>query len=142
MNISYKRSIITSVIFGILFFYLVSIFSIVGPNTFLNNKTHLVIASLVIALSMLSFGFAMMFTNKKSNIIDERDDYIQKKASSIGLMVSLIYVFLLSIILFVTNRNNGTVNVSWLWFIAYSTFSFGYFSTSLVHVYFYHYESD
>lgn len=142
MNVSYKRSIITSIIFGILFLYLVTIFVVIGPNQFVSNKTNMIITSIVIAVAMLSFAFAMLFTNKKGNIVDERDDYIQKKASSIGLMISLIYVFLLSIILFVINRNSGFIDVSWLWFIAYSTFAFGYFITSLIHVYVYHYESD
>ena len=142
MNISYKRSIITCVIFGILFIYLITVFGIIGPDKFLDSKIHMVITSVVIAIAMISFVLVILFTNKKSNIVDERDDYIQKKASSIGLLISLMYVFLLSIILFVINRNSGVIHVSWLWFIAYSTFAFGYFFTSLVHVYFHYYESD
>ena len=142
MNVSYKRSIITCIIFGILFLYLVLMFSIVGPNKFLSNKLYTIISSVIIAISMLTFAFMMLFTNKKTNIVDERDDYIQKTASSTGLLVSLIYVFLLSIILFVTYRNHTGINPSWFWFIAYSTFAFGYFITSLIHVYLYNYESD
>ena len=142
MNVSYKRSIMTCIIFGILFLYLVIIFSVIGPENFTNGKTYLIVSSIVILITMIAFALMLLFTNKRSNIVDERDDYIQKKASSIGLLVSLIYVFLLSIVLFVVYRNHAGVNVSWLWFIAYSTFAFGYFFTSLVHVYLYHYESD
>lgn len=142
MNVSYKRSIITCIIFGLLFLYLVLLFSIVGPSDFLNNKVYTVISSIIIALSMIAFGLSILFTNKKSNIVDERDDYIQKRASTVGLLVSLMYVFLLSIVLFVVNRDAGSIDVSWLWFIAYSTFAFGYFFTSLVHVYLHYYEYD
>lgn len=141
MNVTYKRSIATSIIFGILFAFLVIFYAIVGPEEFLARKFYNVVSAAVILAAMISFALMLLLTNKKSNIVDERDYLIQKKASSIGLMVSLIYVFLLSIILFITNRNEGTMNVSWAWFIAYSTFAFGYFITSLIHVYFYNYEN-
>jgi hypothetical protein len=141
MNVSLKRSIATCIIFGILFLYLILFFSIIGPEKFLVKKIYTVISAVVIMLSMLSFALMLLFTNKKENVVDERDYVIQRKASSTGLLVSLIYVFILSITLFVVYRDNGTINVSWMWFIAYSTFAFGYFFTSLFHIYLYNYEN-
>ncbi len=140
MNVSYKRSIATSLIFGILFCFLVTFFAVVGPEHYLEGKIYLVISSALVLISCLAFVLMLLLTNKKENIVDERDSVIQKKASSVGLIVSLMYVFLLSIVLFITYRDEGVLNVSWTWFIAYSTFAFGYFCTSLTHVFFYHYE--
>jgi hypothetical protein len=140
MNVTYKRSLLTSIIFGILFVFLFVFYLVIGPEEFLSNKINTVISVVVIIVAMGSFGFMLLFTNKKSNVVDERDYFIQKKASSFGLMISMMYVFLLSIVLFIVYRDYGVVNVSWMWFIAYSTFSFGYFVTSLAHVYLYHYE--
>lgn len=140
MNVSYKRSIATSIIFGILFCFLVTFFAVVGPEHYLDKLIYSIISSVAVLISMLSFALMLLLTNKKENIVDERDGVIQKKASSVGLIVSLMYVFLLSIVLFVAYRNEGVLNVSWMWFIAYSTFAFGYFFTSIIHVYFYHSE--
>ena len=140
MNITMKRSIGTTIIFGIMFFFLVLYFIFVGPENFLLEKIHSLINAVVIALSMVSFALLLLLTNKKSNIVDERDLQIQKKASSVGLLGSLMYVFLLSISLFVIYRNQAVAPTSWMWFIAYSTFAFGYFFTSLMHIFMYQYE--
>jgi hypothetical protein len=137
MNVSYTRSVATSIIFGILFAFLVIFFAFIGPEDFLTRKLFIGVNAIVIFTAMLSFAIMLLLTNKKSNVIDERDYLIQKKSSTIGLVISLIYVFLLSIILFNIYRDEGSMNVSWAWFIAYSTFSFGYFITALIHVYFY-----
>lgn len=141
MNVSFKRSIATTIIFGILFVFLVVYFSVVGPNDFMVGKVHMVVSAIVITAALLSFALMLLFTNKKGNLVDERDNLIQKKASSTGMVVSMMYVFLLSIILLVVYRDAGVVNVSWMWFIAYSTFAFAYFFTSLIHVYLYNYET-
>ncbi|MCK4552474.1 MAG: DUF2178 domain-containing protein [Tenericutes bacterium] len=140
MNKSYKRSLITCIIFGTLFFFLSIYFIIVGPNAFLANKIHFVINSIFVALAMISFTIMLLLTNNKEYIIDERDAHVQRKSYGVGLMISLIYVFLISIVLFIDNRNTGTVTSSWLWFIAYSTFAFSYFITSLIILYNYNRE--
>ena len=46
------------------------------------------------------------------------------------MMLTAIGIFLLTIFLFVKNEDIGFVNVSWMWVIAYGTFSFSYFITS------------
>jgi hypothetical protein len=137
MNTSYKRALTTSIIFGILFLFLTIYFVIIGPNEFLSNKIHFVINSIILAMTMIGYSLLLIFTNRKENIVDERDLFVQKKSYGTGLILSLMYVFIISIVLFITNRDIGTVSVSWLWFIAYSTFAFSYFITSFVIVYYY-----
>lgn len=137
MNVSYQKSVFTSFIFGFSFLFIVCYFSIVGPNEYLHNKIHFLINSIVILLSLSSFAIMLLLTNKKEKVHDERDNYIQKKATSVGLLITALYVFSLSIVLFIIYRDDQYITVTWLWFIAYSTFAFTYFSTSLLNVYFY-----
>lgn len=130
MTTTYKRSLITMILFGILFFYIVISFSIIGPEDYLSTRLNRVVNSIIIFLVIFGFGLTMLITNKTSNIIDERDILIQKKATSRGMMLTGIFVFLITMYLFVQNEDLGTVNVSWMWVIAYGTFSFSYFVTS------------
>ncbi len=137
MEIQYKRSLVTTILFGMLFLFICFYFGLIGPAHFLDSRLHLVITSTVVGLVMLSFSFMLVFTNRKENIVDERDYQIQRKATSTGLMMTAIYVFLVCIVVFVQNRNVGVIPVSWMWFIAYSTFSFAYFVSSSMIVYLY-----
>ncbi len=132
MNTTYKRSLVTMILFGILFFYIIFSFAIIGSDDYLSTRPNRVINSLVILIVMLGIDYTMLVTNKKSNFIDERDILLQKKATSVGMMLTGILVFLVTIILFIQNEDLGTVNVSWMWVIAYGTFSFSYFVTSTV----------
>ena len=83
----------------------------------------------------------LLLTNKKSNIVDERDMLNQKKATSVGMMFTGILVFLITIFLYIQNEDIGTVNVSWMWVIAYGTFSFSYFVTSTTMIVLYNKEN-
>ncbi|XMB72078.1 hypothetical protein RJI07_08215 [Mycoplasmatota bacterium WC30] len=132
MNTSYKRAVIVSSMFGTLFVFMSVYFIIVGPTEYLSNKIHFLINSIVLAISMLGFAITMILTQNKENVVDERDYYVQKKSYGTGMILSLMYVFLLCIIVFIINRDAGTVPVTWLWFIGYSTFAFAYAITSLV----------
>ncbi|MCK5387853.1 MAG: DUF2178 domain-containing protein [Candidatus Izimaplasma sp.] len=137
MNVNYKRSLITCIIFGILFFYLVIHFAIVGPLGFQTDRIHRVVSAAAILVAMVGFAIMLLLTNKKEKVFDERDQLIQKQASTIGLMLTSMFVFIFSIILFVNYQDRGVLEVSWVWLIAYLTFSFAYFITSLITVYLY-----
>jgi hypothetical protein len=140
MTITHKRALVTSILFGSLFVFLLVYFIIIGAESFTQEKIHFAITSSLIALAMIGYVILLASTNKKDNIIDERDNYVLKKSYGVGLVLSLMYVFLISIILFITNRNLGVINVSWLWFIGYSTFAFSYFITSFIILYYYNKE--
>ncbi len=129
MNISYKRAIVTSAIFGTLFLFLVVYLAIVGPSRFLSEKIHFVVNSIVLVLAMIGYGGYLLRSNKNV-VIDERDTYLQKKSFGTSMILTLLYVFGLSMVLFIIYRDAETISVTWLWFIAYSTFAFSYFITS------------
>lgn len=130
MNIGYKRSLVTMILFGILFVYICLSFAIIGPEDYLSTRLNRIVNSVLIAVVIIGFGFMMLVTNKKSNVVDERDLILQKRATSIGMMLTGILVFLVAIFLYVKNESLGVVDVSWMWVIAYGTFSFSYFVTS------------
>jgi hypothetical protein len=138
MNVSMKKSQWTMMIFGLFFLFLVAYFLIVGSEAFLSAKIHQVICASVFILSFLAFLMMQLYMRKQSTIIDERDLMIQKQASVSGMLITLIYVFLLSMILFLIYRDDLYLSVSWMWFMAYSTFGFSWFVTSAIHVYLYH----
>jgi len=137
VNTNYKRSIATCFIFGSLFFFLILYFMIIGPVEFQNGSVHVAISSVVIFIAMTGFVIMRLLTNRKELLFDERDQLIQKQASMIGLSITAMFVFVFSIALFSAYRNLGVIEVSWLWLIAYSTFAFTYFITSLITVYLY-----
>lgn len=137
MNINYKRSLITCILFGLLFFYLIIHFVIVGPLAFQTVRLHKIISVLVILMTMIGFAIMLLLTNKKEKVFDERDQLIQRQASMTGLMLTSMFVFIFSIVLFIINEDRGVLEVSWVWLIAYLTFSFAYFITSLITVYLY-----
>lgn len=137
MNVNYKRSLVTCVLFGILFFYLIVHFALIGPLAFQEDRIHMVISASIILVTMSGFAIMLLLTQKKEKVFDERDQLIQKQASMVGLMLTSMFVFIFSIAVFVINRDRGIIEVSWFWLIAYLTFAFAYFITSLLTVYLY-----
>ena len=137
MNVNYKRSLITTILFGILFFYLIIHFALIGPLEFQTTRLHMVISGVVILVVMVGFVIMLLLTHKKDRVFDERDQLIQKQASMVGLMLTSMFVFVFSIALFVINKDRGLIEVSWVWLIAYMTFAFAYFITGLITVYLY-----
>ena len=137
MNVNYKRSLVTCVLFGILFFYLIVHFAIIGPLAFQEDRIHMVISASIILVTMSGFAIMLLLTQKKEKVFDERDQLIQKQASMVGLMLTSMFVFIFSIAVFVINRDRGIIEVSWFWLIAYLTFAFAYFITSLITIYLY-----
>ncbi len=137
MNVNYKRSLVTCILFGILFFYLIGHFAIVGAVEFQAERIHMVISAIVILMTMVGFGIMLLMTQKKEKVFDERDQFIQKQASMTGLLLTSMFVFVFSIVLYISYEDRGVIEVAWVWLIAYLTFSFAYFITGLITVYLY-----
>lgn len=81
----------------------------------------------IMVSSLFFFGFGgdfvlrLIFKNKKNRIIkDERDDQISMKSMSTSAIVTFIYIFLVTISLYIKYEDTGHVPVAWIWFIAYS----------------------
>ena len=137
MNLNIKKSLAVSVMFGFVFFFLIIYFAVVGPLEFQSGSIHIIISSIIILIAMLGLGIFLFIIRKEKLLFDERDQLIQKQASMLGLSLTSMFVFLLSIIIFVVNRDRGVVEVSWFWLVGYTTFSFSYFITSIITLYLY-----
>lgn len=131
MNIQYKRAIVTMILFGTLFLFLVIDFAILGTEGFM-NRTNFLATSLLIFVVMVVFMGIMFKTERSDSVVDERDTQIQTKATNIALILTTMFVFLFCLSLFLGYEDVGNVPVSWLWLLAYLTFSVAYFSTSTI----------
>ncbi|GEM_PF-2405267 len=131
MNIQFKRAIITMGLFAALLLFLVIDFAVVGEDGFL-ERGNFVMTAVIIFLTMAVFFLMLLVTNKKDNIVDERDNAIQQKATSVALLVTTMFVFLVCITLFIANENVGSIHISWTWLLAYLTFAMAYFSSSAI----------
>jgi len=72
----------------------------------------------------------LKLTSKKSSatgmLQDERDHEIARCANGAALVSVLVFIYVLSMILFNGFRGLGVLPVGWLWFLAYFTSCFGY----------------
>ena len=75
-----------------------------------------------------------LFIHKKRQV-DERTNRILRKSSTTTLTAVMIYVFLISLSLYDLHQSTGTITVSWLWFIGYTTV----FMTLIINSVFYYY---
>lgn len=110
-------------------------FSEGGANTFLEAERRVTLTRLFFTVGFILF-FAMLFLTRRraggsAVIIDERDELIAKRALMIGFYVIMIYVFLISLLLYWFYKIHlitTVMPVGWVWFIGISTFFMGYIS--------------
>ena len=63
----------------------------------------------------------VVFTMRKDRVVkDESDDIIQKRAVSVGLVLTLLYVYIYAITVYTGYEAAGTVPTALFWFLAYS----------------------
>ena len=131
MNVQYKRARITMILFGAMLLFLVVDYAIVGTTRFMNRGNFL-LTSFLVSIVFIVFFVNMYRTEKTKEIVDERDKEFQSKAVNISLIITLMFVFLFCMSLFVVYKDAGVLPVSWIWLLAYLTFSFAYFLTSTI----------
>jgi len=128
-----KRAFYTMIISGLLLLYLVTDFIITGVDGFL-ERTNFLATSAVILIAMIGFGVLIYVTSKSNEVTDERDNSVMLKASNNAIIVITMFVFVLMIGLYLVYEEAGLIPVSWAWFVAYVTFAFAYFITSIITV--------
>ncbi|SHJ12335.1 hypothetical protein SAMN02745751_01801 [Dethiosulfatibacter aminovorans DSM 17477] len=123
MSKKLRQSIIHLIIWSIVAVGFILIFS--RANTIVNwtdNRAEKIILAI---LFLTGFGgdaiLGMAFRGKGNEVdSDERDAAVTGKAMEASYIVTLLYVFLVTISIYTKYESAGTVNVGWLWFIAYS----------------------
>ena len=103
----------------------VTVFAYGGPETYVEGQTRRLIGAVFLAIGFFGTPLMLFLTRTRPGAThvasDERDERISQKATMIGLVVVLLYVFLTSIGLWEAYSDTGAVPVGWMWFLAYST---------------------
>ncbi len=137
MSIGYKRALGTSSIFGVLFIFLIMYFGLVGPVDFLESTFNKMIFVAFMVAAAISFALLIVLTKKNKDTLDERDDLVEKKSLYSGLFITIIYVFVLCISITFSFKSVGVIDVSWMYFVALSTYAFGFFITGILKIFYY-----
>jgi len=131
MNQAQIRSIYSLVIWGTVALVICGVFFLWGgPESFAGDSLRILIAALGFGFGYLGYILMLKITRKKSSVTamlqDERDYEIARRANGIALMSVLVFIFILSMILFTVFQDLGVLPVGWMWFFAYFTSCFGY----------------
>jgi len=131
MNQAQIRSIYSLVIWGTVALVICGVFFLWGgPESFAGDSLRILIAALGFGFGYLGYILMLKITRKKSSatamLQDESDYEIARRANGIALMSVLVFIFILSMILFTVFQDLGVLPVGWMWFFAYFTSCFGY----------------
>jgi len=107
-----------------------------GAVTYADDSIRMGIAALILGTGFVSYVSMIYLTREKSNgktlISDERDLEIARQADQIALVAVLVFVYSVSIALFLSYETAGSLPVGWMWFLAYATGCFGLLGQAVV----------
>ena len=111
-----------------------TVFAYGGPATYVEGQTRRLVGAVFLAIGFFGTPLMLFLTRARSGsghvVSDERDERISHKATHIGFVVVLLYVFLTCIGLWEAYSETGAVPVGWMWFLAYSTAILAYLSSA------------
>lgn len=104
-----------------------------------DNRLKTLLLALLIAAGLGVDLFLRIYERSKKHgfMRDERDHYMQRKAVSAGFLITILYIFILSISLYMKYNSLETMPVGWVWFIAYSTIAAANLSTGICSLIYY-----
>ncbi len=106
-----------------------------GAVTYADDSIRIFAAAVILGTGFIAQIIMVYQTREKSNgkalIRDERDLEISLQANEIALVAVLVFVFVVSISLFLGYENAGSLPIGWMWFLAYITACFGLLSQSV-----------
>lgn len=135
-----KRAIWGLLIWGLAVIAAYSIFFMSGgPQTFLENDTRISLTRVVFTVGFTCYFLLLFLTRTKSNrkelMSDERDEFISKRAYSIGFYFLMIYVFIICLALYVyykVHLSGVEMPVGWVWLLGITTYFMGFVSHAIV----------
>ena len=101
-----------------------------GPVAFADTPLRILVSALAILLAYSTYGF--MLRRTRLTPADERDAHIAARANETAFISVMVFVFLVSIILYESYDDAGVLPVGWMWFMAYFTGCFGYIAHAVV----------
>ncbi|MCK4306276.1 MAG: DUF2178 domain-containing protein [Candidatus Eisenbacteria sp.] len=105
--------------------FAMTVFASGGPATYADDSQRRVIGAVFLAIGIFGTPLARLLTRGKAQAghvhRDERDEWIDAKATSIGMIAVVMLVFLGGIALWEAYQDPGCVPVGWMWVVAYAT---------------------
>lgn len=135
-----KTTVVHIIVWSIAAIGMVIIFTL--PRTITDwgdNRIKTVLLALLFAAGLGVDLYLRIYERSKKHGFtrDERDHYMQRKAVSAGFLITILYIFILSISLYIKYESLGTMPVGWVWFIAYSTIAAANLSTGICNLLYY-----
>jgi hypothetical protein len=100
-----------------------------GAASYADDSIRMLIAAVILGAGFIGYVSMLYLTREKADdkalIRDERDLEIARQANEIALVAVLVFVFAVSIALFLGYETAGNLPVGWMWFLAYATACFG-----------------
>ncbi len=107
-----------------------------GAATYADDSIRMLIAAVILGTGFVGYLSMIYLTREKSNgkiqISDERDLEIARHANEIALVAVQVFVFSVSISLFLIYETAGSLPVGWMWFMAYGTACFGMLGQAVI----------
>ena len=112
-----------------------SFFGFGGPVAYVDDPVRRAVGGAFLAFGLIGFPIAAwrlrQLQPSASVIADERDEGIERIASTAALVVVMVFVFAVSIGLWEVFEEVGHVPVGWMWFLAYATAIVGHLSGAI-----------
>ena len=100
-----------------------------GAASYADDSIRMLIAAVILGAGFIGYVSMLHLTREKEDdkalIRDERDLEIARQANEIALVAVLVFVFSVSMALFLSYETAGNLPVGWMWFLAYATACFG-----------------
>lgn len=113
-----------------------TVFTAGGPATYTDDARRRVIGAVFLAIGIFGMPLLRWLFRSRPDAEhverDERDERIDAKATSIGMIAVALFVFLGNITLWEAFQNPGCVPVGWMWVMAYSTLILAHLAPALV----------
>jgi len=113
-----------------------TVFTSGGPATYAEDTHRRLIGGVFLAFGVFGMPLLRLLTRSKPDAAhverDERDEHIDAKATNIGIIAVVAFVFLGSIALWDAHQDPGCVPVGWMWVMAYSTLILSHLAPALV----------
>ncbi len=128
-----KRAFWSLGIFGsVMLLFLTIFFSGGGPEAFTDERTRRLAITGLFFAGYGAWAVVLYRTRARPGsthvTTDERDSLIARRANSVALIAVMMFVFLLTIVLWTAYQKSGVVPAGWMYFVAYATAFFGFVS--------------
>ena len=117
----------------VLLLFLAIFFWGAGPAGYAGEKVRHLIVAILFLIGFISYLTMIYRTRLRPGgpARDERDEAIEWKAQRFAFVAVLVFVYFLSIVLWVIYETPGSVPAGWMWFLGYGTVFFGMISSAV-----------